>query len=113
MFKYKTDAGDHLLKHLKKLSQSPIKVYIFLCSCNQPVTASIASIAAAVGLKKRATIDALNTLETHKLISRGPGRGTGRTNTASWSLFPWLRRPQNHRSIRQRRHHSRERFPSR
>jgi hypothetical protein len=83
MFKNKTDVGDHIilsslvLKHLKKLSQPPIKVYIFLCSCNQPVTASIASIAAAVGLNKRATIDALKTLEKDELISRGPGRGDG------------------------------------
>ena len=75
------DVGDHvmlssmLLKHLKKLSESPIKVYIYLCSCKQPVTASIEMIGGAVGLKRRATIDALNTLENLKLISRSAGKG--------------------------------------
>jgi len=75
------DVGDHvmlssmLLKHLKKLSESPIKVYIYLCSCKQPVTASIEMISGAVGLKRRATIDALNTLENLKLISRSAGKG--------------------------------------
>jgi hypothetical protein len=76
-------AGDRIvvssavLEHLKELSAAALKVYVYLCSCNQggPIVASIATICKATGQQNRAAITALKTLRERNLIVRNPGSG--------------------------------------
>jgi len=65
------------MEHLYQLSETALKAYVYLCSCNHggPITASIDTICQATGQKRRAIITALKTLDTCKLIHRNTGTG--------------------------------------
>ena len=66
-----------VLNALKDMPAGALKVFIYLCSCNQgqPFAASIPTITGATGIQQRSVIAALKTLEEQKLISRIPGSG--------------------------------------
>jgi hypothetical protein len=66
-----------VLNALKDLPAGALKVFIYLCSCNQgqPFAASIPTITDATGIQQRSVISALNTLEELQLITRISGSG--------------------------------------
>ena len=66
-----------VLGALKDMPAGALKVFIYLCSCNQgrPFAATIPTITDATGIQPRSVISALNTLVEQKLITRVPGSG--------------------------------------
>jgi hypothetical protein len=62
---------------LKDVPAGALKVFIYLCSCNQgqPFEARIPTVADATGRKPRSVISALKALRKHQLIARISGRG--------------------------------------
>jgi hypothetical protein len=66
-----------VLNALKDMPAGALKVFIYLCSCNQgqPFAASIPTITDATGIQQRSVISALNALEELQLITRIPGSG--------------------------------------
>ena len=66
-----------VLDALKDMTAGALKVFIYLCSCNQgrPFAASIPTITDATGIQPRSVISALNTLVEQQLITRIPGSG--------------------------------------
>ena len=66
-----------VLGALKDMPAGALKVFIYLCSCNQgrPFAVTIPTITAATGIQPRSVISALNTLVEQKLVTRIPGSG--------------------------------------
>ena len=66
-----------VLNTLKDVPAGALKVFIYLCSCNQgqPFAVTIPTITDATGIQPRSVISALNTLVEQKLITRIPGSG--------------------------------------
>src|ERR1039457_7283485 len=66
-----------VLDALKDLTAGALKVFIYLCSCNQgrPFAVSIPAISNATGIQPRSVISALNSLVELKLTTRIPGIG--------------------------------------
>ena len=66
-----------VLNALKDMPAGALKVFIYLCSCNQgrPFAVTIPTITDATGIQPRSVISALNALEEQKLITRIPGSG--------------------------------------
>ena len=67
-----------VLDHLKKMTATALKVYLYLCSRNQgqPISASTAAIEAATGVETRFIASALKVLREKKLITRIQGIGS-------------------------------------
>jgi hypothetical protein len=66
-----------VLDGLKDMPAGALKVFIYLCSCNegQPIAVSIPTLAAATGGQRRSLISALKTLREHQLITSISGIG--------------------------------------
>src|ERR1039457_5178761 len=61
-----------VLNTLKDVPAGALKVFIYLCSCNQgqPFAVTIPTITAATGIQARSVISALNTLVERQLLTR-------------------------------------------